>query len=213
MKKLASVLLLAALSAAAQEPVPALVQVDLLLFRHATTSPEQAGAIAALPSRPGDVIQASVELFAPSTGAATAGNKENAVRLVASPGKLNAALKKLGNSENFELLHQVSWQQPVYDPQNALHVALVPARRGGLLKGSAKLSFDRYFQLAMTLLYEPGFPDAEPSEQNSPASDTVFIHLKETMTDNKLYYLDHPLLGVLAQITVLTAARPGDAGP
>ena len=53
------------------------------------------------------------------------------------------------------------------------------------------------------MLYEPGFAASEPVEQDSLEIGTVLIKLKEVMTDNKLYYLDYPLLGVLAQITVL----------
>ena len=164
-----------------------------------------------MPPRPGDAILASVNPFARSTSAETADTSGGGIRLVESPGKLSAALATLDDSENFEPLHHVSWQQPVYDLQNALRVSLAPARRGNLLKANAKLSFDRYFQLAMTLLYEPGFSDAEPFEQDLPESNPVFIHLRETMTDNVLYYLDHPLVGVLAQITVLQTERPGDA--
>ncbi len=197
--------------APAQEPVPTLCRVDLLIFRHTTTSAEQINDILNVPPHPGDSIQASVELF-PSSSEKQTNGEDNRAHLIPGENKLSVEIEKLGRSEKFELLHQVSWQQPVYDPQNALYISLIPERRHNLLKGTLKLSYERYFQFAITLLYEPGFADLEPSEQESPESSTVFIHLKEVMTDNKLYYLDHPLLGVLARITVLETAAPGDAG-
>ncbi len=195
--------------APAQEPVPTLCQVDLLVFRHTTTSQEQINNILNVPPRPHDNIPAGVGLLAAPTEPA-ADDNPNDIRAINDDSALSGEAARLTQTKNFELLHRVSWQQPVYDLQNALHVAFVPARRGGLLKGSAKLSFDRYFQLAMTMLYEPGFADLEPTEQDSPESGTVFIHLQEVMTDNQLYYLDHPLLGVLAKITVLETDAPDD---
>ena len=203
-RRIALLLTLLSPLAAAQEQAPVLAQVDLLLFRQLTTSPEQTSAIAVMPPRPGDVMQAGVELFA-RADEGEAGD----VRLVRGPGKLGAELDALDASDNFEVLHQVSWRQPVYDLQDALHVSLLPERRDGLLKGNAKLSFHRYFQLSVTLLYEPGFAAEEPSERDRPESDKVFIHLRETMTDNQLYYLDHPLVGALARVTVFDPETPG----
>ena len=213
MKRYAYAALLVALlpiTAAAQEPVPVLVQTDLLLFQHTSILPEQIDAIAAMPPRPGDTLRASINLSADSTGKGTLSGADSGIRLVESSGRMKRALKSIEDSENFKLLHQVSWQQPVHASHDAVYVALTPGRRGGLLKGNAKLSFERYFQLVITLLYKSSFQDSEPLERESPSSDTIFIHFRETMTDNVLYYLDHPIVGGLVQITVLESAPPSD---
>ena len=196
-------------AAAAQEPVPSLIRADLLIFHHTAATTEQVTYILNVPPRPGDTLQASVRLFHPTEAPDETDNNSD-IRLVADDNKLNEGIEKLEQSGNFEVLHQVAWQQPVYDSANTPRVSLVSSRHGKLLKGTAQLSFERYFQLAITLLYEPRFSDAEPLEQESPESETVFIHLKEVMTDNILYYLDHPLVGVLAQITVLETIAPED---
>ena len=204
-----ALVMLAAAPLAAQETVPTQVRVDMVIFRHTTASAEQINNLLNLPPQPGDHIQASVDLFrdAPQSETAAADN----VRLLTGYRKLNDHITQLEAAESFELLHQVAWRQPVYDPQNAVRVSLLPQRRGELLKGTAQLSFERFFQFAVTLLYEPGFSNLEPTEQAAPESDTIFIHLKEVMTDNVLYYLDHPLVGILAQVTILESANPGDS--
>lgn len=196
--------LLAAPAVPAQEQIPTRAQVDLLIFRHVTASPEQAGDIARTSSPLDDGVYTGVDPFSTETAVA----ENNVARLSESASKLNDEAKKISRSENFELLQRISWNQSVHDPQNAFHVSLLPARRGGLLKGAAKLSFERYFQLGITLLYEPGFAASEPAEQDSLETETVLIKLNEVMTDNKLYYLDYPLLGVLAWITVLETEAP-----
>lgn len=200
--------LLAALLAApaqAQQTAPIRAQVDLLIFRHLAAPPEQAGDIARTSPHDGDYVYAGVNPF--STGTAVAGDKS--ARLSEETDRLDDEAKRISDSEDFELLQRISWEQPAPDPQNAFHVSLLPARRDGLLKGAAKLSLERYFQLEISLLYEPGFTDSEPVEQDSLETETVLIRLDEVMTDNKLYYLDHPLLGVLALITVLKTEEAG----
>ena len=207
MNRLAFALLPATLFAAAataQEPIPTRAQVDVLIFRHVAASPEQADNIARASPQHGGDVYTGVNPFSTETGV----TENNVSPLSESASRLNKEAQRITRAEDFELLQQISWNQPVHDPQNAFHVSLLPARRGGLLKGTAKLSFERYFQLEITLLYEPGFAASEPVEQDSPEIETVLIKLKEVMTDNKLYYLDYPLLGVLAQITVLETETP-----
>lgn len=191
--------LLVAPPASAQQPAPLRAQVDLLIFRHVSASLEQAGNIVRTSPHDSDPVYTGTNLF--STETAVAGNRS--VRLSEKSNLLEEEAKKISDSEDFELLQRISWDQPAPDPQNAFHVSLLPTRRDGLLKAAAKLSLERYFQLEISLLYEPGFIDSEPVEQDSPETETVLIRLDEVMTDNILYYLDHPLLGVLAVITVL----------
>ena len=187
----------------AQEKLPEKIQIDLLIFRHITATPDQINNILSLAPQQGDITQEGVKSLTNSTNKNTIQNEGDGFLKIVDSTKLENEIKKISQSEYFEIMQQITWQQPVYSPHNALFISLSPNRYNGLLKGTAKISFDRYFQLAIDLLYEPDLSDAEPTEQDSPESKLVLTHLTEVMTDNKLYYLDHPLLGVLAKVTVI----------
>lgn len=177
---------------------PAEIQLDLLVFRHNTTLPEQIDAILKVPPRPGDVIPPSVQLSAATNG--------DELQLARSD-SLEKQAEEIEKSRHFDLLHKISWRQPVYALQDAPYVSLAPTSCCGLVQAVAKVFYERYFQLTISLLYDPELAQPELTEQDTPENKTVFINLKETMTDDKLYYLDHPLLGVVAKLTVTEETR------
>lgn len=178
----------------AREPVE--VRIDLLVFRHNTAPDEQVDDILNVPRRSSDIIQPSARLASATS--------DSELRF-AEPGALEKQSAKIENSENFDLLHRVSWRQPVYTPQNAPYVSLSPDPCCGLTQAVAKVFFERYFQLVINLLYDPDLGRTIPTEQDTPENKTIFIRMRRTMADDTLYYLDHPLLGVIVKVTVIEA--------
>ena len=185
------------------------IQIDLLVFRHNTASREQIDDVMSVPPRPGEVIQPGVQLSADTT--ADTVEKMSKPKIVETGG-LEEQARKIREAEDFDLLYEVSWQQPIYTSQNAPYISLSPKKHTGLLRAVAKVSFDRYFQLVINLLYDANADNPEPAVQDIPESSALFIGMKEVMTDNLLYYLDHPLLGALAKVTVKPVQTESDSG-
>ncbi len=106
--------------------------------------------------------------------------------------------KRLEGSSHFALLHHLSWRQALLDAEHSLPVSLLPSRpQTGLYKAVAELSFSRYFRLQLELWYSPALPGSPPGNQET--SERVLpVRFSEVMDNDKLYYFDHQLLGVLA---------------
>ena len=117
---------------------------------------------------------------------------------------------RLEKSGRYRILHHVAWQQPVSHPDEAYPVRLTNGRpltqaspEAPALDGSALLSKEQFLQLDLELLYH--YP-ASAADGNSTASDGLLLQINRKLRSGDLNYLDHPMLGILAQVTPVEEA-------
>ncbi len=179
-------------------------QVDLIIFRHNVVTEKQINDIVGASLRHGKPTQESNSPLGATVANAIREGSE--VQIITTDG-LKEQARKIRESTIFDLLYQVSWRQPAYPLEDALYIPLAPEKHTGLLQVAAKVSFERYFLLMIDLLYDPHLNDLQPVEQGTPENQPLFIRVQETITDDALYYLDHPLLGVVARIVIRKGSR------
>lgn len=128
---------------------------------------------------------------------------DDAVTLVTNPRrfKLTEELQKMEDSDLFEILDHIAWQQPPYQRNRARYINIAEDSSKGLLVGIAWASYERYFQLRLDLQYDSGHQNTRQTlKRPQNQAPMVAIHMKKIMDMNKLYYIDHPLIGVLAYV-------------
>ena len=112
---------------------------------------------------------------------------------------------RLEKSGQYRILHHAAWQQPVSSPDEALPVRLTNGKtlaqassEAPALDGSVRLSREQFLQLDLELLYHypASAPDGDPA-----ASDGLLLQLNRKLRPGDLNYLDHPVIGILAQVT------------
>ncbi len=180
----------------AQEAAKA-YQLELLIVKHSDTQLDQLEKVIN-PNLEYRLQQAALDIFKASSDSET--------HIVADTSRfhLNAEAQKFEDSDQFEVLYHIVWQQPPYSRAQAKHINIVPEPVKGLLKGIAWASYERYFQLRLDFQYDASF-EKEPqltdslSGQRSPIS----IHIKKILGEGELHYLDHPAIGILAYITAV----------
>ena len=195
---LAAVLTTAVTAANAQTPADR-YQIELLIVKHSNAESEQLEQ-AVNPELKHRLEQPALALFDTRSG--------DKIRLVRDPElfKLTGEAGKMRDSGLFEVVHHIAWQQPPYHRAQAQYINILKGPTKGLLKGIAWLSYERYFQLRLDFQYDAAFqetPQTIDSVEN--ASLPVSIHIKKIMSADQLYYLDHPIIGVLAHISPATA--------
>ena len=112
---------------------------------------------------------------------------------------------RLEKSGQYQILHHAAWQQPVSPPDKAHPVRLSNGKAlaqaspdAPATDGSLRLSKEQFLQLDLEFLYH--YPTLTPSE-NPAASDGLLLQVNRKLRSGDLNYLDHPIIGVLAQIT------------
>lgn len=128
---------------------------------------------------------------------------------------LEAERSKLDADSRAAVLAHIAWRQPRYEFERALYIAFLEEQRAGLLKGYARVVHARFYELELQFLYDSGL-DVAPVEDFGPApprARAVTISMRKVMEADKLYYLDHPLLGVLALITLPAGESPSPSEP
>lgn len=112
---------------------------------------------------------------------------------------------RLEKSGQFRIIHHAAWQQPVSSPDEAYPVRLTNGRplaqaspKAPALDGSVQLSKEQFLQLDLELLYH--YP-ASATDGDSTASDGLLLQVNRKLRSGDLNYLDHPKIGVLAQVT------------
>lgn len=105
-------------------------------------------------------------------------------------------VRKLRNAESFEVLYHGGWQQPLTPPGQARWIRFLGEPQNGLLAGNAQISFDKHFLLKLSILYDVNY-HLDVIEQNVAKSRTTTIQFEETVQNGKIYYFDHPAIGVL----------------
>ena len=117
--------------------------------------------------------------------------------------KLTDEAQKIRLDSRYELLYHGGWRQPPLDRAQAPYINILDGPQNGLLKGTAWMSFERLFKLILDFQYDPAFNDA-PQFVDIPKTFSIPIHLERIMADEKLFYIDHPIIGVIAIINPIS---------
>ncbi|MES9968693.1 MAG: CsiV family protein [Candidatus Thiodiazotropha sp.] len=156
----------------------------------------------------------------PSSGAAwftkgqhLKGNKPIAFRaLPAEERSLNDAWGQMRRSRDYRPLYHVAWRQPVMSPEKAKQVffSLLPADGAKAsdvnlpkLEGSLKFSVKRYLHLNADIALHKLASGSDPQAAGdnfgfAPRYRHYRLQESRRMRSGKLYYIDHPVLGILA---------------
>lgn len=120
--------------------------------------------------------------------------------------QLNDEVQKIKHHSQYELLYHGAWQQPPYHRAEAPYINILDGPQNGLLKSTAWLSYERYFKLLLNFQYDPEF-DETSEVVDIPQASPIFIRLERTLSEKKLFYLDHPVIGVIALISPIENAN------
>ena len=113
--------------------------------------------------------------------------------------KLLAEARKIKQDSRYELLYHGAWRQPPHHRAEAPYINILNEPQNGLLKGIAWMSYERYFKLLLDFQYDPHFNE-RPQVVDTPQTFSIPIHLERVMAEKKLFYIDHPIIGVIAII-------------
>ena len=131
-------------------------------------------------------------------------NEYSAVQpMAASKFLLKDEAEKIELSNQYKLLYHVAWKQPPYHRAQARYIDILQGPANGLVQGVAWVSYERYFRLRLDLQYDPHFSN-NPEAMEMPQTFLIPIHIKKIMSEQKLFYLDHPIVGVLATVRALS---------
>ncbi len=128
--------------------------------------------------------------------------------------QLNDEYAKLRRSGRYEPVLHLAWKQPATRRSKTRPVALTSRRSAGRpprIEGVIRISKQRYLHADVDLiLTRPVAPGQAPAADGGfgPAYRSYRMHAKKRMRSGKLYYLDHPLMGVLIKITPLKPPAP-----
>ena len=120
--------------------------------------------------------------------------------------QLTAEAQKIERDSRYQLLYHGGWQQPPYHRAQAPHINILKEPQNGLLKGTAWMSYERYFKLLLSFQYDPNFNEAAEIV-DAPQTFSIPIHLERIMSDEELFYIDHPVIGVIAIITPISESQ------
>ena len=113
--------------------------------------------------------------------------------------QLTNEAQKIQLDSRYELLYHSGWRQPPLHQAQTPYINILNGPQNGLLKGTAWMSFERFFKLILDFQYDPNFSDT-PEFVDTPQTFSIPIHLERIMEDEKLFYIDHPIIGVIAII-------------
>lgn len=114
--------------------------------------------------------------------------------------RLTRQARRIRDDGSLTIVRHLAWRQPPYSRGQARYVHFLREPKDGVLKGVAWLSYENYFQLRLDFQYDPAYSE-EPSVTPQPTTTLIPIHMKKILGANELHYLDHPIIGVLVQIT------------
>jgi len=199
-------------------------QVEVVVFE--ALSPDADGEILAgdpgVPDRAG-----AVELVVPAAEVAPAAGGGLIPYLALDPSwyRLDGVFRTLRTTKEYRPVFHVAWQQPgegpgseqaVHlvqwrDPAAAAAVAAAAATATGtdpalvaapdaLIDGTVQLRVGRFLHVAVDLAYFPTGPSAIPA---GAAAGSMRLRTRRKVLLNDLNYFDHPLFGVLVQVSRL----------
>lgn len=169
----------------------------------------------------------SIDLVVTSGESAPASGLIPYLALDVSRLRLDGVFRTLKLTREYRPLLHVAWQQSGEGPgsERPVHLqqlregAAAPAADSGLLEprdaiidGTVQLRVGRFLHVAVDIAYFPrpaGIPDASPV---AVSSEYMRMRERRKVLLNDLNYFDHPLFGVLVQVSRLQApaeTRPG----
>jgi hypothetical protein len=194
--------LLATVSASAQQATPVLqsYDVELVIFRtlNPNTSPEEWGMEAAAARQRLAIPDDEPSPFASSEPAPVAAATFPA--LAPAKFKLTAIADTLRRSRNYQPLAHFGWTQPGYPRGDAKYLpinSMVPAGSG--LVGQVALSRGRYLHLTLDLVYDAPGAAGEPTQR-------FVLRQSRRMRSNERHYIDSPRFGVIAIVMPSSAS-------
>lgn len=143
----------------------------------------------------------------------------NSTLMLDSERQLSDIVAKLNSSPAYRVLLHTAWKQVVSEPASAQAVHLVNGRTLGSansgyeLDGIAKLSAGRFLHLDVEFIFSKLLQDqAADVLQAGEQTENTFLRrfqLKESrrIKSKELNYFDHPLFGIIAVITPVTASQ------
>ncbi|MBC6414088.1 MAG: hypothetical protein GDA45_04035 [Chromatiales bacterium] len=114
--------------------------------------------------------------------------------------QLAAEAQRIERDSRYQLLYHGAWQQPPYDRSRAPHINILREPQNGLLKGTAWMGYGGYFKLLLDFQYDPDYDQAS-EVLDVPQTFSVPISVDRIIAENKLFYIDHPIIGVITLIT------------
>jgi hypothetical protein len=100
---------------------------------------------------------------------------------------LSALRSRLDNSRQYRVLEHVAWTQPGLGSGSAVPVRI---RSPGALDGTVKVTLSRYLHVYSDFMFE-----------GAGVGQPVRVRDHRRMRSRELHYIDHPLFGILVQIT------------
>ena len=155
----------------------------------------------------GPSLDGAVELGLGSTGAGTVSS--SSFSLVGSSRLgLGGVWSRLDRSESYRPLAHFGWRQPGYSRRSArpAHVVAWSKGQGGrvpVIEGILTLHRARFLHLAIDLLYRPsGSGEIIASNALAGGEGQMYrLEANRTMRPRHLHYIDHPLFGVIVQVS------------
>lgn len=190
-----------------KDNAPAWFQFEVLIFERIAPG---AGSTEGWPNDPGRPQSNDAAWF--TKGQPLKGNKPVAFRALPTEEKsLSGAWGQMRRSRDYRPLYHVAWRQPVESPDKARQIffSLLPENGAQAtdfnlpkLEGSLKFSVKRYLHLnADIALHKPASGSDPQASGDSYGFAPHYKHyrLQESrrMRSGKLYYIDHPVLGIL----------------
>ena len=188
---LVGALLLSLVTAISAEEV-ILSKIELIIFSQGDESMLE--NLAELSHSARETLPPSVQLSSADTNRTSIGSIE-----LTEDYELLNEYKKIQQDDELEVLHRIAWTQPQYERGESVYVSLLPNRQKSLLNGIARLSYKKLYLLELQFRYDS--TSSTFVEQATPENKTIPIHMKKIVTDGKVYYLDHALIGVLMKIS------------
>ncbi len=193
---LLSCLTLSAVSLAQKAIGEDIVQVELVFFQTEKIDETITDRLLELP--PPDyesLMRSAFNLY--STASSTI--KPQAIRTTPST-LLPEEFKRLQKQSDFDVIFHASWVQPAYAPGQNVIVQVTPGRQKSIMRAQANIFYEGLYKLNLNILYDTGHTLLSDSV---PQAKPLFIPLEIIMAEDKTYYLDHPLLGVLARLSLI----------
>ncbi len=118
-------------------------------------------------------------------------------------GQQASALRQQGN---YRILLHTAWQQPLPAPNNALPVHISAGSANGWnLNGVITLSRLNLINFATNIVLNLPVSELSSASQNTAFANqgvaSFQIHQRQRMRINEIHYFDHPLFGMLVEVT------------
>ncbi|MBT8143882.1 MAG: peptidoglycan binding protein CsiV [Gammaproteobacteria bacterium] len=159
-------------------PVPALAQeppvfdVEVIVFRHVEADNTE------LPSYDRDA----------EDNEATPVRRRRYPALSADELRLGGAAQRLLSSSEWSPILHAGWRQPTDSREEAAAMSVAGTRRGASVRGTVRVSVDRFLRMEVDLQLDGG------------TGDTFSLTQARRVRSGEVHYFDHPQFGVIATV-------------